>query len=51
MKITKNLGFLLLGIWLIVSGASGLVDIPVPSLGLILDCLALVSGIFILLGK
>jgi hypothetical protein len=51
MKITKNLGFLLLGIWLIVSGASGLVDLPIPSLGLLLSCLAIVSGLFILMGK
>jgi hypothetical protein len=51
MKITKNVGFMLLGLWLIVSGASALVDLPIPSLGLLLSCLAVVSGIFILMGK
>jgi len=51
MKLNKNLGFLLLSIWLIVSGTSQLVDLPIPSLGLILNCLAIVSGVFILMGK
>lgn len=51
MKVTKNLGFLLLAIWMIISGLSGLVKLPIPSLELILAALGLVSGVFILLGK
>lgn len=51
MKITKNMGFLLLGLWLIVSGVSALVKIPIPSLGLLLSCLAIISGVFIIMGK
>ncbi len=51
MKLNKNMGFLLLSIWLIVSGISQLVVLPVPSLGLILSALAIVSGVFILMGK
>jgi len=51
MKITKNLGFLLLSIWLIVSGLSTLIVLPIPSLGLLLSCLAIVAGLFILTGK
>jgi len=51
MKVTKNLGFLLLAIWMIISGLSGLVKLPIPSLGLILAALGLVSGVFILLGR
>jgi hypothetical protein len=51
MKVTKNLGFLLLAIWMIISGLSGLTKLPIPSLALILATLGLVSGVFILLGK
>lgn len=51
MKVTKNLGFLLLSVWLVATGISHLTVLPIPSLGLILDCLAIVSGVFILLGK
>jgi hypothetical protein len=51
LKITKNLGFLLLSIYLILLGASKLVALPIPSLDVILGALAVVSGIFILMGK
>jgi len=51
MKITKNLGFLLLGIWLIVSGLLQFVDLSIPSMGVILSALAIAAGVMILLGK
>jgi len=46
--ITKNLGMLLLAIYLIGVGILGLVGM---SLGILLPILALVAGILILLGK
>lgn len=50
MKIISNIGFLLLAIYLILVGVSGLVaGFAVP--GFILGVLALVAGIFILLGR
>lgn len=49
VKVTRNLGFLLLAIWLIVSGLGGLMALPVPPL--IMPVLALVAGILILLGR
>lgn len=51
MKITKNLGFLLLGIWLIVTGLLQVVEIPVPSLDIILAIVAIASGALIVMNK
>ncbi len=51
MKLNKNMGFLLLSIWLILMGASQLMTLPIPSLDVILGALAVVSGVFILMGK
>ncbi|MBK8616695.1 MAG: hypothetical protein IPN96_06210 [Anaerolineales bacterium] len=49
MNITKNIGFLLLAIWLILTGLSAFVAMGGP--GLILSLLAIVAGIFILIGR
>jgi hypothetical protein len=51
MKLTKNIGFLLLGIWLVVSGLVAFIDMPIPSLGIILSGLAIAAGVMILLSK
>ena len=51
MKITKNLGMLLLAIYLIVAGVAGLGVIQIAGFGTILAILAIVAGILILLGK
>jgi hypothetical protein len=48
MNITKNLGMLLLAIYLILSGLMGLIGF---SLGIIMPILALAAGILILIGK
>jgi hypothetical protein len=49
MRFTRNIGFLLLGIWLIITGLSAF--IPISGLGIILALLAIAAGIFILLGR
>jgi len=49
MNFTKNIGFLLLGIWLILTGLSAFVSLG--AIGPILAILALVAGIFILVGR
>lgn len=49
MKITRNIGFLLLSIWLIVSGLSAFVQLG--TLGPILALLAIAAGVFILIGR
>jgi uncharacterized membrane protein len=48
MNITKNLGMLLLAIYLILSGLMGLIGF---SLGILMPILALAAGILILIGK
>ncbi len=47
---TKNLGMLLLGIWLILTGLLGFVPL-VASLGLLLSFLAVTAGVLILIGR
>ena len=51
MKLNKNLGFLMLGIYLIVIGIVGLFDLRLGELNLIIPVMALVSGILVLLGR
>jgi len=52
MDLTKNVGMLLLGIWLIVSGVEALVPaVYFNGLGAIMAILAVLAGIFILLRK
>ena len=48
IRTTRNAGMLLLGIWLIVSGISGFVALPIP--GVLMAGLALIAGVLILLG-
>jgi len=47
---TKNIGMLLLGIWLVLFALAGYVPL-VASLGILLNCLAVAAGIFILIGR
>jgi hypothetical protein len=52
MEITKNVGMLLLGIWLIVSGVITLVPaIYFSGLGTLMAILAVIAGILILMRK
>ncbi len=51
MKLTKNLGMLLLAIWLILSGLIPLVSLSFVGLGTIMAILAIVAGALILVGR
>jgi len=51
MRVTKNLGMLLLAIWLILTGLLQLVTISIPAIGAIMAVLALAAGVLILLGR
>jgi len=52
MKIKKgDLGILLLGIWLIVTGLLMLLDITIPYSDVILALLAIAAGVLIILKK
>jgi hypothetical protein len=50
MRITKNIGFLLLAIWLILYGLTSFVP-AIAGLGLVLAIIAIAAGVFILLGR
>ena len=47
---TKNVGMLLLGIWLILMGLVGYVPL-IASLGILINFLAIAAGILILIGR
>jgi hypothetical protein len=49
VRLTRSVGMLLLGIWLIITGLAGLAPLPVP--GVITAVLALLAGILILVGQ
>jgi len=51
MTITKNLGMLVLAIYLIVVGVLGLGIISAAGLGVVVAVLAIVAGVLILLGR
>ena len=49
VKFQRNLGMLLLAVWLIFSGLSGMVALGLPSP--LMAVLALLAGILILVGR
>jgi len=51
MKLTKNLGTLLLGIWLILTGLMPLLNLSFSALGTLMAILAIAAGALILLGR
>ena len=51
MKVTKNMGLLLLGIWLIASGLIPLLHISFSGLGTVMAGLAIAAGALIIVGR
>jgi hypothetical protein len=51
MTVTKSLGMLLLGIWLILTGLLPLLNNPIAGIGMVLAVLAIAAGVLILLGR
>lgn len=51
MKLTGNVGILILAIWLILTGVIPLVNLSFSGLGTIMDVLAIVAGVLILTGR
>ncbi|MGE3243899.1 MAG: hypothetical protein AB7G28_23205 [Pirellulales bacterium] len=51
MKITSNTGMLLLAAWLILQGATPLLNLNFAAMGTVSSVLALVAGVFLLVGK
>lgn len=50
MKVSEHLGALFLGIWLIITGVQDLVNREIPVMNELLPLLAVLAGIFILIG-
>jgi len=50
-RFTKNIGMLLLAIWLILYGLIALFSLSFNGLGIIMGLLAIAAGIFILIGR
>ena len=51
MRLTKNLGMLFLGIWLILTGLIPLLSLNFSGLGTLMAILAAAAGILILMGR
>lgn len=51
VKLTKNLGFLCLAIWLILNGLIALLGLSFAGLGTIMAVLAILAGVLILIGR
>ena len=51
LNFTKNIGMLLLSIWLIVTGLISLLSFSFAGLPVIMAILAIAAGVFILLGR
>lgn len=51
MKLTKNLGMLLLGIWLIAMGLIPLLHLSFSGLEMVMAVLAIAAGALILIGR
>ena len=51
MRFTKNIGFLLLAIFLILYGLITLLSLSFAGQGVIMGLLAIAAGVFILLGR
>lgn len=51
MRVTKNLGMLLLGIWLIISGLTPFLNVSFSGLGTLMAILALAAGALIIVGR
>jgi len=51
MRLTKNLGMLLLAIWLILGGLIPLLSLGFSGLGILMAILAIAAGVCILIGR
>lgn len=51
MKLTRNIGMLLLAIWLILTGLIPLLNFSFSGLGAVMAILAIASGVLIVVGR
>jgi hypothetical protein len=51
IRVTKNIGMLLLAIWLILTGLMTLLNLSFSGAGAIMAILAMAAGVFIIIGR
>jgi len=51
MKLTRNVGMLLLAAWLIVTGIAPLLNLSFSGLGTVMAILAIAAGVLIVVGR
>ena len=51
MKLTRNIGLLLLAIWLVLTGLIPLLKFSFEGMGTLMAVLAIAAGIFIVIGR
>ena len=51
MKLSKNLGMILLGVWLVATGALQFIKIDSSIVGIVMAILAIAAGLLLLIGK
>jgi hypothetical protein len=51
MRLTRNIGMLLLAIWLVLTGLTPLVNLGFSGLGTVMAILAIAAGVLILVGR
>ena len=51
MRLTRNLGMILLAIWLILTGLVPLLSVSFSGFGTVMAVLAIAAGVLILIGR
>jgi hypothetical protein len=51
MKLTRNIGMLLLAVWLVMTGLIPLLNLSFQGLGTVMAILAIAAGVFIVVGR
>lgn len=51
LKATRNLGMMVLGVWLILTGLIPLLNLSFPQLSMVMAVLAIAAGALILMGR
>jgi len=51
MKVTRNLGMLLLAVWLVMTGVIPLLNLSFSGLGTLMAILSIAAGILIVVGR
>ena len=51
MKLTRNIGMLLLALWLVLTGLIPLLSLSFSGLGIVMAVLAIAAGILIAVGR